>query len=211
MQTNRSISGVILAGGRATRMGGRDKGLLLLNSRPLIEYVIAAIAPQVESIVINANRNLAQYQRYGYPVIRDRIPDYAGPLAGILAALERTESELLLCVPCDGPWLPGDLIERLYTALREQDAEVSCAHDGERLHPVIALLRQSLRQPLAEYIDQGGRAVHRWLKGHRLAQVDFSDYPELFVNINTSEELRRVEAKISTPSTNHLPNKKIHL
>lgn len=195
MQTD-SITGVILAGGRASRMGGKDKGLIELNSRPLIEYVIEAISPQVQSIIINANRNLAQYRSYGYPVINDRIPDYAGPLAGMLAALEKTESELLLCVPCDGPWLPGDLIERLYTALQEQDAEVSCAHDGERLHPVIALLRQSLRRPLAEYIDQGGRAVHRWLKSRRLAQVDFSDHPELFVNINTADELQRVEAKI---------------
>ncbi|MEN8178730.1 MAG: molybdenum cofactor guanylyltransferase MobA [Pseudomonadota bacterium] len=197
MPTDRSITGVILAGGQASRMDGRDKGLIRLNDRPLIEHVIAAIRPQVDAILINANRNIEHYRSYGYPVISDRIPDYAGPLAGMLAALQQTDSELLLCVPCDGPWLPADLLSRLQSAMQESAAEISCAHDGERLHPVFALLKQSVRQPLADYIDTGGRAVHRWFKSRKLAQVDFSDCPELFININTAEELQRATAKLS--------------
>ncbi len=190
-------TGVILAGGQASRMDGRDKGLIRLNGRSLIEHVIAAIRPQVDSIIISANRNIEQYQRYGYPVISDPVADYPGPLAGMLAALQATESEFLLCVPCDGPWLPANLHKRLQNAMLEKDAEISCVHDGNRLHPVYALLKRSLRQPLAEYISTGGRAVHRWFKSRKLAWADFSDVPELFVNINTAEELQRVEDQLS--------------
>lgn len=197
MLSEQSTTAVILAGGQASRMAGRDKGLLILDGRPLIEHVIDALRPQTDSIMINANRNIERYQAYGYPVISDRIPDFAGPLAGMLAALQQTDSEFLLCVPCDGPWLPGDLLQRLHHAMLEKDAEISCAHDGDRLHPVFALLKRSLRQPLADYIDAGGRAVHRWFNSRKLAQVDFSDVPALFVNINTAEELQRIEAEIS--------------
>lgn len=197
MQTDRSTAAVILAGGQASRMDGRDKGLITLDGRPLIAHVLAAIRPQVDRIIINANRNIEHYQAYGYPVISDSLPDYAGPLAGMLAALQQTDAELLLCVPCDGPWLPGDLLQRLYSAMLKNTAEISCAHDGKRLHPVFALLKQSLRHPLTEYLDAGGRAVHRWFGSRKLAQVDFSNCPELFVNINTTEELDRIERMIS--------------
>ncbi|MDJ0806951.1 MAG: molybdenum cofactor guanylyltransferase MobA [Gammaproteobacteria bacterium] len=196
-----TITGVILAGGQASRMGGEDKGLVHLNHRPLIEHVIAVLEPQVDRLLINSNRNLARYRGFGYPVISDRLPDYAGPLAGILAALEYPDTEFLLCVPCDGPWLPADLIERLLSVMLEKDAEISCVHDGERLHPVFALLRGDLREPLAEYLDMGGRAVYRWFQHRRLAQVDFSDCAELFTNINTTEELQRIESMLSSATS----------
>jgi len=178
-------------------MGGRDKGLIALDGRPLIEHVIQGIAPQVQPLYINANRNLSTYAGFGLPVIRDRSDDFAGPLAGMLAALEACQTPLLLCVPCDGPWLPPDLAQRLLQGLRAQTAEIACAHDGERLHPVFALLDRRLRQPLADYLDAGGRGVQRWMHGRRLAQVDFSDCPRLFVNINTQETLEAVARRLA--------------
>lgn len=194
-----SVTGVILAGGRASRLGGQDKGLLELHGQPLIEYVIQAITPQVDRIIINANRNLERYRSYGYPVLSDRLPDFAGPLAGMLAALQQTDSAYLLIVPCDGPFLPGDLRARLQSALQQTDAEIACVHTGERLHPVYALLRQDLHKDLAEYIHDGGRAVQRWFISRKLVQVDFSDCSERFVNINTAEELQRVASRMRPP------------
>lgn len=196
LSTDPCVTGTILAGGQANRMHGQDKGLLPLDGRPLIEYVIAALTPQVDRILISANRNIDRYRAYGHPVVSDRNPGYTGPLAGMLAALQASESGLLLCVPCDGPWLPQDLFVRLYASMRQNTAEISCVYDGKRLHPVYALLQKSLQQPLADYIDDGGRAVHRWFNSRRLALVDFSDCPELFVNINTSEELHQAEVRL---------------
>ena len=196
MRLSTSISAVILAGGRAKRMQNRDKGLLPLAGRPLIEYVIDALQPQVDRILINANRNLERYQAYGYPLLEDSLPDYPGPLAGMLSALQQTAARYLLCVPCDSPRLPADLLQRLHAALHEHGAEISCVHDGERLHPVFALLDSSLREPLSDYLANGDRGVQQWFHSRRLAQADFSDCPERFVNVNTAEDLQRLEAEM---------------
>ena len=196
MAQDLTVTGVILAGGRASRMGGGDKGLMPLRDRALIEYVLQALAPQVEHILINANRNQDRYRRYGFPVISDRHADYLGPLAGIASALQETRSDCLLSVPCDGPWLPTDLRERLQSALLRADAEIACVSDGMRMHPVYALVRGDLQEPLATYLEQGGRAVHRWFASRRLVQVDFSDRPELFVNINTAEQLEEAASRL---------------
>lgn len=177
-------------------MQGRDKGLVKLNGLALIEHVIAAVEPQVDNLLISANRNLDQYRTYGYPVIRDRIEDYAGPLAGILTALETIDTDLLLCVPCDCPWIPADLLQRLQTAMRVQEGEISCVTDGKRLHPVFALLKRSLANDLAAYLDTGERAVYRWFKRRRLVQVDFSRSPKLFLNINTEEALQSLNSDL---------------
>lgn len=193
MDKEPGITGVILAGGQASRMGGIDKGLILLRGRPLIAYVLDAMSAQTESILISANRNLDQYRQFGYPVIYDRISGHPGPLAGMLSALEQIETDYLLCVPCDTPWLPDDLLTRLLQGLLREDAEISCAHDGERLHPVFALMKKELRPSLDDYLNRGEHAVHRWFASRRLVQVDFSDTPDLFVNINTPDELLRVE------------------
>jgi molybdenum cofactor guanylyltransferase len=177
-------------------MGGQDKGLLELQARPLIAHVIRAVAPQVDRLLINANRNLAQYRRFGYPVISDRIADHAGPLAGILAALQQSDSPYLLSVPCDSPRPPSDLRARLLSAMLEADAEIACVHDGSRLHPVFALLRQDLVSVLAAALQQGQRGVQGWFRSRRLIEVDFSDCAECFVNINTAEELQQAAARL---------------
>ena len=194
-----AVSAVILAGGRASRMQGEDKGLLELDGTPLVEYVIRALRPQVGEILINANRNRELYRGFGLPVISDSVPDFAGPLAGMLAALQQLPADYLLCVPCDSPWLPADLGERLLSGLLAAQAEISCVHDGERLHPVFALLRRELREPLAAYLAEGGRAVHRWFTSRRLARVDFSDCPGCFANINTPEDLSGATAGPARP------------
>jgi molybdopterin-guanine dinucleotide biosynthesis protein A len=192
MTQGSTVTGVILAGGRASRMGGRDKGLIELQGRPLLAHVIQALSPQVNRLLINANRNLARYRRFGYPVIPDSLPDHPGPLAGMLAALQQCDSEYLLSVPCDSPRLPADLCARLLSAIQETDAEVACVYDGDRLHPVFALLRRRLCMPLEAALAQGERAVYRWFNSRRLVQVDFSDCAERFANINTAQDLQRI-------------------
>ncbi|MBA1444151.1 MAG: molybdenum cofactor guanylyltransferase [Chromatiales bacterium] len=193
MIDNVSIAGVILAGGQASRMGGEDKGLTPLNGRLLIEYVIEAVKPQTDHLLISANRNFDRYGNFGFAVIPDPIDGFPGPLAGMLSALQHTTADLLLTVPCDGPWVPTNLLERLFTTLANENADVCCVHDGERMHPVFSLIRRELTTELTAYIDAGGRAVHRWFKQQRLALADFSSDPELFTNINTPGELERIE------------------
>lgn len=202
MNLNEQVTAVILAGGRSSRMGGVDKGLMLLNERPMIEYVIDALRPQIGRLVINANRNEQMYESFGLPILSDRVADHQGPLAGILSALDNVETPYLLCVPCDTPMLPPDLFARLYKALVAQHAEISCVHDGEHLQPVFALLRQEVRDSLDEYFEAGGRAIHKWFAGRNLAQADFSDCPQCFININSPEELNQVQMDLRQP---HLP------
>lgn len=184
-----NITAVILAGGRATRMGGEDKGLIKLGGKPMIEYVITTITPQVGRLLINANGHQDDYARYGLEVVADSWPDYPGPLAGIASAMAVANSEYLLCVPCDMPSLPDDLVERLLTVLLENQAEVSVAHTGESLQPVCCLLRCDLNDELHHDISTGLRKVRSWLASRKLVKADFSDCPEAFVNINTPQEL----------------------
>lgn len=183
-----NISAVILAGGRGKRMGGEDKGLVELNGEPLIRHVISAIAPQVAHLVINANRNQERYADFGYPVISDSITGYQGPLAGFLAAMQAVSSDLLVSVPCDGPLLPTDLVERLVTTRNREGADIAVAHDGQRLQPVYALLSVRLLGSLQAYLDAGDRKIDRWYAQHRVAYADFSDVPQTFININTPQE-----------------------
>ncbi len=202
-----SITGVILAGGKARRMGGQDKGLLPLLGRPMIEYVLDALAPEVDRVLINANRNEAIYSRYGVPVVPDLIPDYAGPLAGIAAAMAAAETDSVLSVPCDGPVLPGGLVSRLAAALSRHRAEIATVHDGSRLQPVYALLSRSLLSSLNEYLENEGRKIDRWYEQHRLTIVDFSDQPHAFANINTKEELLAAESRLAeSPASNGNPD-----
>lgn len=186
-----SITAVILAGGKARRMGGQDKGLVELAGRPLIEHVIARIEPQVSRILINANRNTGQYARYGYPVVSDTLSDFQGPLAGFLAAMQRVESDFILTIPCDGPSLPDDLVSRLYNARQAAQAEIAVAHDGNRMQPVYALITTQLQGSLAAFLAAGERKIDRWYGQHNTVSVDFSDAPETFLNINTLEERDR--------------------
>jgi molybdopterin-guanine dinucleotide biosynthesis protein A len=186
------ISGVILAGGRGRRLGGRDKGLVTIEGRPLIEHVIAALAPHVSAIIINANRNVRVYERYGYPVVTDVLPNYQGPLAGILSGLRYVEGDIVV-VPCDALSLPPDLVVRLRQALLQANAEVSVAHDGARLQPLYAMLKHELTESLESYLRQGRHKVEDWQREQRLAIAHFSDVLRSFRNLNTVEDLEALE------------------
>ena len=186
---NGGITGLILAGGAARRMGGGDKGLTELAGKPLIEYALARLAPQVDALIINANRNVARYADYGHPVVTDQRQGFQGPLAGMASGLKAAETEFMVCAPCDSPLLPEDLVERLFRQLREQDAELSVAHNGERLQPVFTLMRAALADSLLAFLDGGGRKIDQWFQRHQLAVADFSDQPAAFSNVNSPEEL----------------------
>ncbi len=195
MIDSQQITAVILAGGRGSRMGGRDKGLVKLGGKTMIEHVIATLAPQAGALMINANRNLADYQALGYPVVRDELDGFQGPLAGILAALHVIPSQYLLCAPCDVPGLPADLGQRLAAALLDQQGEMAVVHDGKSLQPAFALIPVALQQDLQACLLRGERKLRAWCKAHRLALADYSDQPESFANINDVAELRRFEEK----------------
>ncbi|CAL1241303.1 molybdenum cofactor guanylyltransferase MobA [Candidatus Methylocalor cossyra] len=188
-----AITGVVLAGGRAERMGGRDKGLLLFRGRPLVTYSLEALKAVAGRILINANRHRAAYAALGYPVVADRDQGFAGPLAGLLSAMRAAQSPYVLAVPCDAPLLEGRWLERLPAALAAAHAELCAAHDGHRLHPVVLLAERRLADDLEAYLDDGGRKVERWLARHKLALADFRDHPEVLANINTPEQLAQLE------------------
>lgn len=190
------IAGVILAGGRGRRMGGRDKGLLPVDGRPLIAHIIDAILPQVGSLMISANRNLESYRAFAFPVVADDQGKYLGPLAGMASAMQSASTPYLLSVPCDSPLVPPDLCARLYIDLKKADADISVVHDGKRMQQVFALLRRGLLPDLLDYLGKGGRKIETWYGEHRLVLSDFSERPDAFLNINTSEELEAL-AKIS--------------
>ncbi|MEW8061448.1 MAG: molybdenum cofactor guanylyltransferase MobA [Candidatus Thiodiazotropha endolucinida] len=188
MSTQPAVTAVILAGGRGRRMGGEDKGLIELNGRPLVQHVISAIQPQVATILINANRNQERYATFGYPVIADSLLNYQGPLAGFIAAMQAVETEDMLTLPCDGPLVPSDLVERLYEARQSAGADIAVAHDGDRLQPVYALIPKRLADSLQRYLDRGDRKIDLWYEEHRVAHADFSDIPRTFINVNTLQE-----------------------
>ncbi len=174
-------------------MGGGDKGLVELRGKPLVEYALAALSPQVDTIIINANRNRDRYAVYGYPVVADSRAGFQGPLAGMLSCLEQVETEFLVTVPCDSPLLPDDLVARLFRQLGEEQAEISVAHNGSRMQPVFALLPASLAASMQAFLDGGDRKIDRWFEKHRLAVTDFSDKPDCFRNANNPAELAQMQ------------------
>lgn len=191
------ISCIILSGGRATRMNGVDKGLLLLQSKPLIQHVIDCLTPQVDEILVNANRELAQYQALGYTVLRDEFEDFLGPLAGFSLGLQHGKHDYLLTVPCDSPLLPVDLAQRLVAALIEHKAEIAVATSDGSSHPVFCLCKKAVLPSLTSYLQQGERRVSAWQKNQKYIEVDFSDCDEAFTNLNTFEDLAALELKLS--------------
>lgn len=190
------LSGLILAGGRATRMGGEDKGLLRLAGKPLVAHVVQALRPQVADLFINANRNLEQYRQQSCPVVTDLMEGYCGPLAGMASGLRIARTSYLLTAPCDSPFVPADLAARLYTALMNQQAEISVAENQGRLEPVFALIDRELLSSLLEYLNAGERKIDQWYAWHRMVAVDFSDQPRAFINLNTPEELAAAEQEL---------------
>jgi molybdenum cofactor guanylyltransferase len=194
---------VVLAGGRATRMGGMDKGLVELAGRPMISHVLAALAPQVERVLINANRNHEHYAAFGWPVVADADAGFLGPLAGLAAGMRAASTPLVLTAPCDCPLLAPDLASRLYSALEQERSEIAVPFDGERLQPVFALVKRELADSLAAYLAGGDRKIDRWFAQHRLAQVDFSDRPENFVNVNDPDERAALEIRLAGSAGRH--------
>jgi molybdopterin-guanine dinucleotide biosynthesis protein A len=197
-----NITGVVLAGGRGARMGGIDKGLQDFNGTPLALNALRRLAPQVNEVVINANRNLEAYRAFGVPVFADDAPDdYAGPLAGFLAALTHCKTPWLATVPCDSPMFPEDLVQRLANGLQasaavgaESDIAVAAApEDGTlRLQPVFCLMRVTLRDSLAQFLSEGGHKVGAWLAQQKTLRVAFDaqDHARAFANVNTLDELK---------------------
>jgi molybdenum cofactor guanylyltransferase len=193
-----NITGVVLAGGRGSRMGGQDKGLVELAGRPLVAHVLDALGPQVGRVIVNANRNLDIYRGLGFPVFVDDLAEFQGPLAGFAGAMAAAGTGFVLLVPCDGPELARDFAERLYRALHEEGAEIAVAHDGRRLQPVHALLATSLLPDLQRFLAQGDRKIDRWYARHRVATVDFSDRPDMFRNVNTPDERDALEQEMGS-------------
>ena len=197
-----SISALILAGGRAQRMEGCDKGLVELQGRPMINHVLERLQPQLDLIRINANRNQDTYAALArhdnakaIEVISDRLDDFQGPLAGIARGLEHCPTPWMLVVPCDTPFLPLDLVERLYQQAQTGSAQIAVAHDGQRLQPVVALLRRELYGSLMAYLGNGQRKIDRWYNEHPMVEVDFSDQNEAFLNINTLRDKQLLESQ----------------
>jgi molybdopterin-guanine dinucleotide biosynthesis protein A len=185
------ITAVILAGGRARRMGGHDKGLYAFRGRPLIEHAINALAPQSGRLIISANRNLERYRAFGYPVVTDTPPRYDGPLAGIASAMQAAVTPFVLCAPCDAPFLPDTLAAVLARTLTERQAEICAVHDGLRTQPLCALLRRDLLPGLLAYLDAGGRRVGSWQETRRVALARFANRAEAFANLNTLADVCR--------------------
>jgi molybdopterin-guanine dinucleotide biosynthesis protein A len=194
-----AVTGLILAGGRAERMGGSDKGLLPLAGEPLIAHAIRRLRPQVAELLISANRHQDIYRTFGCRVVSDD-PGlrFRGPLAGILAAMAIAETPYLLTAPCDAPLLPLDYAQRMCAALERNPAAVCVAVSAGYWQPVFALLPVVLRDDLAAWLATGQGGVGRWLQRHQPAQVVFPDRPTLFRNINTPEDLAQLEADLMT-------------
>lgn len=195
MQETAVFTGAILAGGRGRRMGGRDKGLVELAGRPMVARVIERIRPQVDTLIINANRHIDSYTQYGYPVVSDVIDDYCGPLAGMASALRRAAPGFVVTVPCDTPFLPLDLVERLHRAL-QNGGELAVVDTGERLQPVFALLHTDLLDSLMDFLATGGRKIDAWYALHAMARADFSADPDAFANVNTPEQAASAEHQL---------------
>jgi molybdopterin-guanine dinucleotide biosynthesis protein A len=182
------VAAVVLAGGQGRRMGGADKGLIEYRGRPLIEWSLAALALQVDEVVISANRNLETYAAYGCRVLPDTLPDFPGPLAGVLAALEAVNADWLLVAPCDTPHLPADLAARLLAAARRDNAVLAVAADGARVHHSCFIVRTDQRDHLAAYLARGERAVRHWQAGLASTTVLFD--AACFANFNQPDDLQ---------------------
>ncbi|MBU3606206.1 molybdenum cofactor guanylyltransferase [Polynucleobacter sp. MWH-Creno-3A4] len=191
------ITGLILAGGRAQRMGGIDKGLIPFHNKPLIDSTITRLKKQVGAILINANRNVTKYAAYGYPVIMDETPDFSGPLAGFSAGLSACKTQYLLSAPCDSPMLPLDLASRMANELEQGNYQLVYASSKEAdgkvwAQPVFCLMRANLHESLEIFLQKGDLKIDRWFKELRSGTVVFEE-AHAFANVNTPEELKALE------------------
>lgn len=195
MHNQTKVTGVILAGGLARRMGGKDKGLMQYSGQPMVLYALQALKPVVDEVLINANRNQQQYQQFGFPVIADQSDTFDGPLAGILSAMLHSDADILLVTPCDSPLVKTEHLQKLLDALASQGADIAVAFDGKRLHPVFLAVKRCLHASLEAFLSGGERKIDIWLQQHHMVQVDFSDNSEIFLNINSLDELSDMESR----------------
>ncbi|MDR5172316.1 molybdenum cofactor guanylyltransferase [Methylobacillus flagellatus] len=188
-----SITGIVLAGGKGKRMGGADKGLVEFNGQPMVAHVLRRLAPQVDEVLVNANREIERYNQLGYRVIEDEISGFAGPLAGLHAGMQHAQHPYILTVPCDSPLLPPSLAKRLMNALIERDADIAVAKTGKQAHPVFSLCRRALLPSLGRFLERGERKMADWIAELDSIEVSFTDQALAFTNLNTPEELRGLE------------------
>lgn len=197
MITRQEITGLVLAGGEGRRMGGRDKGLEPFAGLPLFAHIAKRLDGQVAELLISANRNIDAYRLFKTRVIEDIESGFKGPLMGIYSGLRAAKTPWLLVTPCDAPLLPNDLVIRMVNGIGNHD--IGVAFDGERLHPVVALLRTSLADDLAASMAKGVRKVESWYDQHAWCKVDMSDCPDAFANLNSEEEKQQLEATLAAP------------
>jgi molybdopterin-guanine dinucleotide biosynthesis protein A len=186
------LTGVILAGGEGRRMGGADKGLQLLDGRPLVQWVLDRLRPQVGRVVISANRNLDRYREFGCPVLSDTLSGFAGPLAGVQVAMTDAATPFLLAAPCDSPGMPGDLGIRLFEALEAARADLAVPRAAGRVHRAFCLVRRELLPRLDAFLADGGRKLGLWHESLNTVEVDFDDRAGAFANINSLADLEQL-------------------
>lgn len=193
MQAVAPVTGIVLAGGQGRRMGGVDKGLVMLGGKPMVAHVLDRIVPQVAEVLINANQNADRYGALGYPVVADAVGGFAGPLAGLHAGMTRAANALVVTVPCDSPFLPADLVARLGAALDASQAQLAVARTFDQPHPVFCLVRRDLLPHLGAFLAGGGRKIDAWYATLHVVEVSFDDEADAFRNINTAGELTAAE------------------
>ena len=193
------VTGIVLAGGMGRRMGGVDKGLVELAGRPMVAHVLARLAPQVGSVLINANQNPDRYALFGHPVVADAVGGFAGPLAGLHAGMTEATTPFVVTVPCDSPFLPTDLVARLGIAIVRDGAQIAVARTLDQPHPVFALVRREVLPHLASFLHDGGRKIDAWYATLRIVEVPFDDQEDAFRNINTATELAAAAASSGGP------------
>ncbi len=188
------ITGLVLAGGRGSRMGDVDKGLQIFQSKPMVAHVLARMQPQVDTIIINANRNIDTYAAFGHRVVPDAIDGFAGPLAGLHIGMSNATTPLIATAPCDSPFLPLDLVTRLRCALTEHDADLAVAKTFDQAHPVFCLTKTALASHLHTFLASGQRKIDKWYASLKVVEVSFNDVESAFANINTVDELKSLES-----------------
>ena len=187
------ITGLILAGGRGSRMGSVDKGLQPFRGKPMVAHVLTRFQLQVDEVLINANRSIEEYAAFGYRVIADAIDGFAGPLAGLHAGMTNASHPLVATAPCDSPFLPLDLVARLAAAMQRENADLAVAKTFDQPHPVFCLVRTSLASHLQAFLESGQRKIDKWYATLNVAEVAFDEEEAAFSNINTVEELKSFE------------------
>ncbi len=188
-----NVTGLILAGGLARRMDGRDKGLIPFCGIAMAQRIALKLQQQCNAILVNANRNTREYEKFGYAVISDELPDYQGPLAGMLTGLNNILTPWMVTAPCDGPFIASDYVNRMKSAIDSNRHSIAVASCNDRIQPVYALINKSQMGSLERFLDSGERKIDKWYEQHNFSVVDFSDTPQMFENINTPEQLQALE------------------